>query len=99
MNHIFRFFTALLLTSLALNGCRTSTDTNTGIQPGMRATINGTLWVADSTLVVKSSNCLVLRGWTGSGSSIKRISISLNASQTAPDSCEPNGDYAEGINE
>ena len=99
MNHIFRFFAALILTSLALNGCRTSTDPNTGIQPGMRATINGTLWVADSTIVVKSGTCITLMGWTGSSPNTRMISIGFSTSQIAPDSCPPNGNYSEGINQ
>jgi hypothetical protein len=99
MNHILRFFTALILTSLAFNGCRTSTDPNTGIQPGMRATINGTLWVADTAIAVKTGTCLIVMGWTGSGSARKEISISMSSAAIAPDSCGAQADYVEGINE
>ncbi len=100
MNHISRFLPAIFLVALMLNSCRTSTDPNNSIPPGMRATINGTPWVADTAEVIQSGTCLVLMGWTGSGTdSSITISVTLASSQTAPDSCTPNGDYREGINE
>ncbi len=99
MKHLKRTLPALLLSALGFVSCRTSTDPNTGIPPGMRATINGNLWIADTTEVIQSGTCIVLMGWSGSGSDSKFISISLASSQAAPDSCPPNGDYRQGSNE
>jgi hypothetical protein len=93
MNHSNRFLPMFFFAALMLNSCRTSTGPNSGTPVGMRATINGTPWVADTALVVQSGTCLVLMGWTGSGTNTTSISLSLSSSLTAPDSCAPNVDY------
>jgi hypothetical protein len=62
----------------------------------MRATINGTKWVADTAVALQKDNCLILYGWTGSGLNIKSVMLTLSSSMTAHDSCPAGGDYAIG---